>query len=46
MTLEETLDELRSGAGTQFDPVVVAAIVSLVESEELPVREAPDVGTD
>ncbi len=46
LTLEETLDELRSGAGTQFDPVVVAAIVSLVESEELPVREAPDVGTD
>jgi HD domain len=32
MTTAEALEELRAGAGTQFDPTVVAALCSLIEA--------------
>jgi HD domain len=32
MTQEEALEELRAGAGTQFDPVVVDALCDLIEA--------------
>jgi HD-GYP domain-containing protein (c-di-GMP phosphodiesterase class II) len=33
MSLDEIVAELRLGAGTQFDPVVVQAFVSVVEQK-------------
>jgi hypothetical protein len=44
MTTAEALEELRAGAGTQFDPVVVEALISLIEAgTPLPVSAADEV---
>jgi two-component system cell cycle response regulator len=39
--LEETLAELRAGAGTQFDPRVVEALAEELDAEALPPDPAP-----
>jgi putative nucleotidyltransferase with HDIG domain len=40
MSLAEAREELERNSGTQFDPAVVKALVSVVFLEELPTREA------
>jgi GAF domain-containing protein len=43
LPLEVAADEIRRGAGTQFDPVVVTAFLELLENEG-PIRESDDLG--
>jgi len=38
------VSEIKANAGSQFDPVVVEAFVSLVESRAIPVAYRPDLG--
>ncbi len=42
MSPADALEELRAGAGTQFDPAVVEALCSLVESGAPAVASAAD----
>lgn len=46
MTAGAALDEIRAGAGTQFDPRLAALFVELMERSEMPAdRQAPRPGT-
>jgi HD-GYP domain-containing protein (c-di-GMP phosphodiesterase class II) len=40
-SIEFALDELRKGAGTQFDPLVVDAFIAAIENEKWPAPKPP-----
>jgi HD-GYP domain-containing protein (c-di-GMP phosphodiesterase class II) len=40
-SIEFALDELRKGAGTQFDPLVVEAFITAIENEHWPAPKPP-----
>jgi HD-GYP domain-containing protein (c-di-GMP phosphodiesterase class II) len=41
--VEQGVDELRRGAGTQFDPVIVDAFIAALNREGWQLAEPPDV---
>ena len=43
LRFERAIDEVRAGAGTQFDPVVVTAFLDLAESGQLTAPDTPPV---
>jgi HD-GYP domain-containing protein (c-di-GMP phosphodiesterase class II) len=43
LPFDMAIDEVRAGAGTQFDPVVVAAFLDLAESGQLTAPHAPPI---